>query len=170
LFVVGGFGVPGGHVQGLVDAALRALPKRRERWLGDILDPDSRFGEMSQDEVGRRLEKMNDAGRTKLTEARARSVSTGRPVIGLFSYRGGRPIRVDGVVVGKGSLTEPRFDGLANALRVPKGDELTGQVGGGSSKQFVIVVDRMGTRMRILDPREAARLTGRNGWISRTAR
>jgi DNA polymerase bacteriophage-type len=153
VFVVGAFGMSNAEVQAVVDGALAALPKQRAVELNDILDSSSGFGEMEQDEVARRLEMTNDSGRAKLAEARARSVATGRPVTGLFSYRGGRPIRdANGKVIGRGSLTEPRFDGVASALRVAKT--------GGSSKQFVIVVDGSNTRMRVLDPREAARLMG----------
>jgi DNA (cytosine-5)-methyltransferase 1 len=46
---------------------------------------------------------------------------------------------------------EARLDNLANALRV---------VSGGSSKQFLMIVDGPKTRMRPIAPREAARLMG----------
>jgi DNA (cytosine-5)-methyltransferase 1 len=45
---------------------------------------------------------------------------------------------------------EVRFDGVANALRVAGG--------GGSSKQFLMIVRGVETRMRAIQPREAARL------------
>ncbi len=46
---------------------------------------------------------------------------------------------------------EARFDGLAGCLRTP---------GGGSSRQFLLVVDRGQVRSRLISPREAARLMG----------
>jgi DNA (cytosine-5)-methyltransferase 1 len=47
---------------------------------------------------------------------------------------------------------EVRLDGLANALRVAST--------GGSSKQFVLIANGAGVRMRAIQPREAARLMG----------
>lgn len=46
---------------------------------------------------------------------------------------------------------EARFDGLAGCLRTP---------GGGSSRQFIIVIEGARTRTRLLSGREAARLMG----------
>ena len=52
---------------------------------------------------------------------------------------------------GQAQRAEARFDGLAGCLRTP---------GGGSSRQFLLVVDRGQVRSRLLTPREAARLMG----------
>jgi DNA (cytosine-5)-methyltransferase 1 len=49
------------------------------------------------------------------------------------------------------SRTELRFDGIAGCFRVPTG---------GSSRQFVVVIENGGVRSRLLSPREAARLMG----------
>jgi DNA (cytosine-5)-methyltransferase 1 len=49
------------------------------------------------------------------------------------------------------SRTELRFDGIAGCLRVPTG---------GSSRQFVVVIEDGRVRSRLLSPREAARLMG----------
>jgi DNA (cytosine-5)-methyltransferase 1 len=46
---------------------------------------------------------------------------------------------------------EVRFDGLAGCLRTPAG---------GSSRQFVLVIEAGELRARLLTPREAARLMG----------
>jgi DNA (cytosine-5)-methyltransferase 1 len=46
---------------------------------------------------------------------------------------------------------EVLFDGLAGCLRTP---------GGGSSRQFLLVVDQGAVRSRLITPREAARLMG----------
>jgi site-specific DNA-cytosine methylase len=55
---------------------------------------------------------------------------------------------IDGKRVSK---TELRFDGIAGCLRVPTG---------GSSRQFVVVIENGRVRSRLLSPREAARLMG----------
>jgi DNA (cytosine-5)-methyltransferase 1 len=47
--------------------------------------------------------------------------------------------------------TELRFDGIAGCLRVPTG---------GSSRQFVVVIEEGKIRSRLLSPRETARLMG----------
>ena len=47
--------------------------------------------------------------------------------------------------------SEVRFDGLAGCLRTPRG---------GSSRQFIVVVDQEKVRTRLLTPREGARLMG----------
>jgi len=53
------------------------------------------------------------------------------------------------------SMAELRFDGLAGCLRTPKG---------GSAKQIVVRVDGDGWRVRLLTPRECARLMGVDGF------
>lgn len=61
-----------------------------------------------------------------------------------------RRIRPDGAG-GKAQRAEARFDGVAGCLRTPAG---------GSSRQFVIEIDRGRIRTRLLSGREAARLMG----------
>lgn len=51
----------------------------------------------------------------------------------------------------KAQRAEARFDGLAGCLRTP---------GGGSSRQFILVVEGKSVRSRLLSSREAARLMG----------
>ena len=53
------------------------------------------------------------------------------------------------------SMAELRFDGIAGCLRTPKG---------GSAKQILIRADRNGWRVRLLSPRECARLMGANDY------
>ena len=55
---------------------------------------------------------------------------------------------------------EARFDGVASALRVPGGRALGKSKGGGSSKQYLLIEHGGRTRMRAIQPREAARLMG----------
>ncbi len=61
-----------------------------------------------------------------------------------------RRIRPDGAG-GKTQRAEARFDGLAGCLRTPAG---------GSSRQFLLEIDRGEIRTRLLSGREAARLMG----------
>jgi DNA (cytosine-5)-methyltransferase 1 len=75
------------------------------------------------------------------TEAKA----AGRVVVGT-TFR-----RMRDVASQRTSRTELRFDGIAGCLRVPTG---------GSSRQFVVVIENGGVRSRLLSPREAARLMG----------
>jgi DNA (cytosine-5)-methyltransferase 1 len=131
----------------LLDDAVAALPKRVLD-LADVLDLASRFVEFSLAEVERHLAMMTPEQLKRVEYAR----SLGRPVAVPFARRGGRPVRAGGVVVGKESRVEARFDGLANALRVAET--------GGSSKQFVMIVNGSETRMRAINPREGARLMG----------
>ena len=49
------------------------------------------------------------------------------------------------------SMAELRFDGVAGCLRTPKG---------GSAKQILVRVDQEGWHVRLLTPRECARLMG----------
>jgi DNA (cytosine-5)-methyltransferase 1 len=52
---------------------------------------------------------------------------------------------------GKRQRLEARFDGLAGCVRTP---------GGGSSRQFILAIDRGEVRARLMTAREAARLMG----------
>jgi DNA (cytosine-5)-methyltransferase 1 len=74
--------------------------------------------------------------------------SSNRPVAGPFARRM-RDVPASDKRVQR---VEVRLDGIANALRVAST--------GGSSKQFVMIVHGPETRMRAIDPREAARLMG----------
>jgi DNA (cytosine-5)-methyltransferase 1 len=77
----------------------------------------------------------------------ARARAAGRPIVGAF-YRRIRRLE-NGTKIQRAEI---RFDGLAGALRVAST--------GGSSVQFVLVVDGENVRMRALTPREYARLMG----------
>jgi DNA (cytosine-5)-methyltransferase 1 len=76
----------------------------------------------------------------------AAAKKTGRKTVGGI-YRRTRP---DGLG-GKALRAEIRFDDVAGCLRTPTG---------GSSRQFIMVIQRGRVRTRLLSPREAARLMG----------
>ncbi len=93
------------------------------------------------EETERFLSMMSEANRKKVEHAR----STGRRMVGAIyrrtrSYQGAKVQRA-----------EIRFDDVAGCLRTP---------GGGSSRQFIMVVEGNSVRTRLLSGREAARLMG----------
>ncbi len=85
---------------------------------------------------------MSDAHCAKLDAA----LASGQRQVGALYRR----TRTDGAGV-KAQRAEVRFDGLAGCLRTP---------GGGSSRQFVMIVENGAVRTRLLSGREAARLMG----------
>lgn len=117
-------------------------PLRRRAALADILEDDPPASAwLTATAATKLLAQMGPVHQTKLAQARA----AGGPVVGALYRRtraeaGARVVRA-----------EARFDGLAGCLRTPAG---------GSSRQFVILVDGPHTRIRRLTPRESARLMG----------
>jgi DNA (cytosine-5)-methyltransferase 1 len=111
--------------------------------LADCLDedPDERRWH-SLEETERLLGALSPASRRDVALAQ----ESGERAIGAL-FRRTRPNGAGGVRV----QAEARFDGLAGCLRTP---------GGGSSRQFLIVVTGDETRTRLMTPREAARLMG----------
>jgi DNA (cytosine-5)-methyltransferase 1 len=101
---------------------------------------ESRWHSVEQTE--RLLAALSPASRRDIALAR----ETGLSSVGAL-FRRTRPDGAGGVRV----QAEARFDGLAGCLRTP---------GGGSSRQFLIVVRGDETRTRLMTPREAARLMG----------
>lgn len=93
-------------------------------------------------ETARLVSLMSPVNRAKLEAARKQG---GRQVGAV--YRRTRH-EADGR---KAQRAEARFDGLAGCLRTP---------GGGSSRQFILVVEGKRLRSRLLSSREAARLMG----------
>ena len=93
-------------------------------------------------ETERLLAALSPASRRDVALAR----ESGQHVTGAL-FRRTRPDGLGGVRV----QAEARFDGLAGCLRTP---------GGGSSRQFLIIVTGDETRTRLMTPREAARLMG----------
>jgi DNA (cytosine-5)-methyltransferase 1 len=129
-------------VEAYVARALAALP-RRNLDLIDILEDGEHLEWRLREEAERHLAMMSPVNLAKVESARA----VGKPIAGAF-YRRIRKLK-DGTKVQR---AETRFDGLAGALRVAST--------GGSSVQFVLVVDGPDIRMRALTGREYARLMG----------
>ena len=118
-------------------------PPRANLRLADCIDGEpneTRWHSVEQTE--RLLVALSPASRRDVELARA----SGERAIGAL-FRRTRPDGAGGVRV----QAEARFDGLAGCLRTP---------GGGSSRQFLIVVAGDKTRTRLMNPREAARLMG----------
>lgn len=94
------------------------------------------------EQTSRLLALMSEVNLAKLADAKAARARMAGTV-----YRRTRPAG-DG---GKIQRAEVRFDGISGCLRTPAG---------GSSRQFVIVVEGESVRTRLLSSREAARLMG----------
>jgi DNA polymerase len=144
VFVVGAYGVPGANVQAVVDLAMKALdalPKRVVA-LNDVLDFSSRYREYSPDVVAHHLAMLSPASVELIAEARGLR----RPIAFAFARRTRYPggVRMQTVEIRKGDI--------ANALKLPSS--------GGSSHQFLIIVDGDKTYIRALDPHDAAKLMG----------
>ena len=93
------------------------------------------------DETMRFLAMMSEQNRRKVERAR----SSGKQMVGAI-YRRTRSDKGEKV-----QRAEVRFDDVAGCLRTP---------GGGSSRQFIMVVEGESVRTRLLSGREAARLMG----------
>jgi DNA (cytosine-5)-methyltransferase 1 len=118
-------------------------PPRMNLRLADCLDEDLVEASWhSGDETERLLAALSPASRRDV----ALAGKSGERTIGSL-FRRTRPDGQGGVRV----QAEARFDGLAGCLRTP---------GGGSSRQFLIVIRGEKTRTRLMNPREAARLMG----------
>jgi DNA (cytosine-5)-methyltransferase 1 len=116
-------------------------PARRNGDLAAILEPDDAVTWLDTRATKKLIGMMAPTHRAKLATAKASGV---RSVGALF-----RRVRVeDGKRVQR---AEVRFDGLAGCLRTPSG---------GSSRQFVLVVEGASVRARLITPRESARLMG----------
>ncbi len=136
-------------------AALPVRLQRNWRWwnapetagstkrLGDLIDREPQGVNWHiQAETARLLDMMSEANRQKVDRAR----HSGERMVGTI-YRRTR-LNEAGAKVQR---AEVRFDGVAGCLRTPQG---------GSSRQFVMVVEGDSVRTRLLSPREAARLMG----------
>ena len=109
----------------------------------DLIEPDPRDVRWhSPGETKRFLSMMSEQNRIKVERAK----SSGKREVGGI-YRRTR-LDADGTKVQR---AEVRFDDVAGCLRTP---------GGGSSRQFIMVVEGDSVRTRLLSGREAARLMG----------
>lgn len=121
---------------------LPPLP-RRNLDLADIIEREPQgVAWRSQEDTARLVAMMSPANRARLDAA----VAAKEFRVGAL-YRRTRRDESGSKV----QRAEVRFDGLAGCLRTP---------GGGSSRQFVMIVDKGRVRSRLLSPREAARLMG----------
>jgi DNA (cytosine-5)-methyltransferase 1 len=118
-------------------------PPRANLRLVDCLDEDLNETRWHRvEETERLLAALSPASRRDVALTR----ESGERAVGAL-FRRTRPDGLGGVRV----QAEARFDGLAGCLRTP---------GGGSSRQFLIVITGEKTRTRLMTPREAARLMG----------
>ena len=116
-------------------------PARRNTGLADILEPDEDVSWLTAADTDRLLSLMAPLHRMRLD---ALKLTAGRHV--------GTAFRRTRIEAGQRlQRAEVRFDGVAGCLRTPTG---------GSSRQFVLVVEEGRARARLLTAREAARLMG----------
>ncbi len=117
---------------------LPPLPKLRKSLRG-VLDrlPDDHRGWWSAKRVTKLRAQVSERHR-----AQVRKLVKAKGVVWATAFRRMRN--------GK-SMAELRFDGIAGCLRTPKG---------GSANQILVRVDKAGWRVRLLRPRECARLMG----------
>ncbi|PNG24866.1 DNA cytosine methyltransferase [Methylocella silvestris] len=120
-------------------------PAPRTARLADILEDDSDVLWRSAAETDDLLALMNETNRQRLTAARI-AAEGGARIVGCVYRRTRR--EGDGM---RRQRAEARFDGLAGCLRTPSG---------GSSRQFILVVEKQRVRSRLITARETARLMG----------
>jgi DNA (cytosine-5)-methyltransferase 1 len=145
IFIIGAREAAAGKVVASVAKAAGEIP-RRNADLADVLDLEAAhyWWSFPPGKVAHHLAMLSEINQVKIAEARA----LGRAIAGPFARR----MRDVPGATKREQRVEVRFDGLANALRVADG--------GGSSKQFIMIVDGAKTGMRAIQPREAARLMG----------
>jgi DNA (cytosine-5)-methyltransferase 1 len=155
-FVIGAHRDLGVDPEPLFEQAMQALPKRSVEFVDVLaldLPPERCLWEYSPAEVTRYLAMLSPLQRARLDAIQA----SGRPFAGPFSKR----MRDVPGSMNREQRIEIKFDGLASALRVPGGRVNGKTKGGGSSKQYLLIVTPGGKiRMRGIQPREAARLMG----------
>ena len=143
------------HSRAVVEAQIRLSDRARAAWrwwrlapppvrdtdLSAVLEPDARVDWLDAGRTQRLLEQMAASHRRRIEMA----VTSGERRVGT-AFR--RVRREAGTKVQR---VEVRFDGLAGCLRTPAG---------GSSRQYVLIVEHGHLRARFLTPREAMRLMG----------
>jgi DNA (cytosine-5)-methyltransferase 1 len=119
------------------------VPSRSNAKLGDLIEASpSDVTWHTPEETARLVSMMSAPSLERLDAAKKTDVET----VGTI-YRRTRPDENGD----KRQRAELRFDGIAGCLRTP---------GGGSSRQFIMVVKGQSARSRLLSGREAARLMG----------
>jgi DNA (cytosine-5)-methyltransferase 1 len=151
-----GSGGPGGFHTAAVTKAFERLPEAlKDRWiwwrapppprantaLADVLEPDEDVRWMSAAQTERLISLMAPLHRARLEGFR---LTEGRHVGTAF-----RRTRIEAGE--RVQRAEVRFDGVAGCLRTPTG---------GSSRQFLVLVEHGEVKARLLTAREAARLMG----------
>lgn len=117
------------------------FPPRDNRKIDAILDKDDSAIWLSAERRDNLLSMLNPLHARKLADAKLRK----ERVVGTL-FR--RMRKEDGTNVQRAEL---RFDGYAGCLRMP---------GGGSSRQFIVVVNDQSVKIRPLSPSEGARMMG----------
>lgn len=117
------------------------VPPLRNAALIDVLEDDAAVPWRSPAETQALLRLMTPLQRDRVEALRRE----GGPAVGA----GFRRVRQE--ADGKRQRLEARFDGLAGCVRTP---------GGGSSRQFILVIDGGEVRARLMTARESARLMG----------
>jgi DNA (cytosine-5)-methyltransferase 1 len=115
------------------------FPEAQNEFLESVLEPDNQVPWLSEQKTKRLISLLNERHREKLRVARTRGERTVGTLFRRMRTEAGK----------KHQRAELRFDGTAGCLRTP---------GGGSSKQFVIVVNGEIVKARALTSRECARL------------
>jgi DNA (cytosine-5)-methyltransferase 1 len=155
VIVIGAHRDLGVDPESLFERAMRMLPKRTLE-LADVLEldrpPEHCLWEYPAAEVARYLATLSPLQSARLAAIQA----SGRPFAGPFSKR------MRDVPGSTKRIQRVEFrEGIASALRVPGGKVKGKSKGGGSSKQYLLIVTPDGkVRMRGIQPREAARLMG----------
>ncbi|HTI67553.1 MAG TPA: DNA cytosine methyltransferase [Caulobacteraceae bacterium] len=118
-----------------------AAPPSRNEDLAALLEPDGAVAWHTKAETDRLVALLGPVHRAKLAAATAAGERRVGAVFRRIRSEHGQACQ----------RAEVRFDGLAGCLRTPRG---------GSSRQFLMVVDGPRVRTRALSPREGARLMG----------
>ena len=116
-------------------------PPSNNRTLQEILGPDEEQDWFSAEKTAAIIGLLNERHAEKLNTAKQLEIRTVGALFRRMRVESGRTVQ----------RAELRFDGLAGCLRTP---------GGGSSKQFVAVIESDNVRIRALSPREAGELMG----------
>lgn len=145
------------HTRALCTAQDRLSSKLRENWiwwrlpapgernttLAELIEDEPKgVSWHSREETQALVNKMSEVNLTRIAQAK----KTGRRTVGTL-YRRTRYNSAGEKV----QRAEARFDGVAGCLRTPAG---------GSSRQFVVIVEDNRVRSRLISMRETARLMG----------
>jgi DNA (cytosine-5)-methyltransferase 1 len=107
--------------------------------LESVLEPDSQVEWLTREKTDALVSLLGERHREKLSKAKLRGERTVGALFRRMRTEQGRRVQ----------RSELRFDGVAGCLRTP---------GGGSSKQFIVVVESDAVKARKLTSRECARL------------